>query len=347
MAAELAELKVSNDAMEDTKELRSRIKDDGYLFFKKLQDPDQLWKLRLEILEAIRDGEWLEAGTELVDGIADPAKRCTEGDPEYTDVYHEVYKIQAFHEAAHQETVLNQMEKIIGTAILAHPQKIARIWFPQFTDHTTPAHQDFVHFQGSYDTYTCWTPVGDCPVELGGLAILPGSHKQNLVFDHHFSLGAGALAVDHAQEEGTWLTTNYEIGDSLIFHSLTLHQALPNLTEDRLRISLDNRYQSVNDPIAEYQLLPHLHNKNPLSWQEVYKDWTSTSLQYYWEDAQAPVLKQDLSYAEQGFTEALTLAADGDLQAQLHLERIIKRDPESQQAKESVLALNGSKPTRE
>ena len=59
MAAELAELKVSNDAMEDTKELRSRIKDDGYLFFKKLQDPDQLWKLRFEILEAIRDGEWL------------------------------------------------------------------------------------------------------------------------------------------------------------------------------------------------------------------------------------------------------------------------------------------------
>ena len=119
---------------------------------------------------------------------------------------------------------------------------------------------------------------------------------------------------------------------------------MPNLTEDRLRISLDNRYQSVNDPIAEYQLLPHLHNKNPLSWQEVYKDWTSTSLQYYWEDAQAPVLKQDLSYAEQGFTEALTLAADGDLQAQLHLERIIKRDPESPQAKEAVLALNGSKP---
>jgi len=347
MVVGMGEFRVSNDAIEDHNELTARIEEDGYLFFKKLQNPDSLWQLRLEMLTVIRDGGWLQPGSVLADGVADPTKKCTEGDSEYTDVYHEVYKLQAFHEAAHNETVLSQIEMIIGSPVLAHPQKIARIWFPQFTDHTTPAHQDFVHFQGSYDTYTCWTPVGDCPVELGGLAVLRGSHKQSRVLDHHFSLGAGALAVDETQKEGEWLTTNYEIGDSLIFHSLTLHQALPNLTPDRLRVSLDNRYQSQNDPIAEYQLLPHLHNKNPLSWQEVYEDWTSTSLQYYWEDSDAPVLKQDLSYAERGFTEALTLAANGDWQAQLYLERTIKRDPDSVQAKEAVRALEGQKHPRE
>ena len=43
-----------------------------------------------------------------------------------------------------------------GAPIMPHPQKIARIWFPKYTEHTTPKHQDFVHFQGSFDNITCW-----------------------------------------------------------------------------------------------------------------------------------------------------------------------------------------------
>ena len=61
------------------------------------------------------------------------------------------------------------IQKIVDGDVLVQPQKVARLWFPQFTDHTTPPHQDFVHFQGDFDTYTCWTPVGDCPIELGGI----------------------------------------------------------------------------------------------------------------------------------------------------------------------------------
>ena len=65
--------------------------------------------------------------------------------------------------------------------------------FPQFVEHTTPIHQDFVHFQGHHDNLTCWTPVGDCPRDLGGLAVLRGSHRVDRVLQHHFSLGAGSL----------------------------------------------------------------------------------------------------------------------------------------------------------
>ena len=131
----------------------------------------------------------------LVEGIADLSQQCTEGDTAYEDVCHEVCELESFHRAGHWPVVLEMMEKIIGKSALPHPMKIARLWFPQFTEHTTPVHQDFVHFQGSYDTYTCWTPVGDRPIELGGLAIVPGSHRQNTVFNHHFSLGAGNLTV--------------------------------------------------------------------------------------------------------------------------------------------------------
>jgi hypothetical protein len=156
------------------------------------------------------------------------------------------------------------------------------------------------------------------------------------VLDHHFSLGAGGLYVDtgeeakvHEELDVPWHTTNYEIGDSLIFPALTIHKALPNYTEDRLRVSLDNRYQAIGDPIAEHMLDPHLNTMHPLSWDDVYRDWKSDDLKYYWKNYDNPVVPRDMSYSQKGFEEAVELARRGDARAQLQLRRIVKRDPES------------------
>ena len=139
-------------------------------------------------------GGWLVPGTPVENGIARIGAQCTEGDPEYTDVYHQVQRLESFHRSGHWPEVLDVMARAIGDEVLPQPQKICRLWFPQYTEHTTPTHQDYVHFQGSYDTYTCWAPVGDCPVELGGLADRPigtlsgGQRKRTFV--------ARALAQD-------------------------------------------------------------------------------------------------------------------------------------------------------
>ena len=335
----LKELRVSNEAMNDPEELRHRISEEGYVFFKKLQDPDKLWALRREMLTTMQEGGWLVAGTDPIDGIADISNQCTEGDIEYTEVYHEVYKLEAFHRSGHWHEVVNMVEKIVGRAVLPHPQKIARLWFPKYTAHTTPIHQDFVHFQGNFQTYTCWAPIGDCPIELGGLAVLPGSHKINKVMEHHFSLGAGSLCVNEDELSGEWHSTNYEIGDTLIFPALTIHKALPNLTEDRLRVSLDNRYQAVDDPIAEHMLEPHLNLFNSLTWEHVYQNWESDALQYYWKNYDLTVLPRDFSYGNKGFEEALDLARDGDERAILHLNRAIKRDATTELAQRAAAVL--------
>lgn len=351
MSERLQELRVSNDAMDDPAELRRRIEDDGYLFFRRLQDPDKLLELRREMLTVMQQGGWLVAGTDPVDGIAEIGAQCTEGDTGYTDVYHEVYKLEAFHRSAHLPEVTGMVEKIMGRPIMPHPQKIARLWFPQYTEHTTPIHQDFVHFQGNFETLTCWAPVGDCPVELGGLAVLPGSHKVHQVLDHHFSLGAGGLYVDteeeakkHKELDVDWHTTDYEIGDTLIFPALTIHKALPNVTDNRLRVSLDNRYQAVGDPIAEHMLEPHLSLLSKFTWEEVYRDWRTDDLKYYWRNYDNPVVPRDTSYGEKGFAEAVELARQGDPRAQLHMKRIIKRDPNSPAGRiaQQVLAESGS-----
>ena len=95
------------------------------------------------------------------------------------------------------------------------------------------------------------------------------------------------------------------MGDALIFPFLTIHKALPNITEDRLRVSLDNRYQRVDDPIAEHMLKPHLSSLSPLTWQQVYQGWTNSELQYYWESYALETLPKITEYLDRGFDEAV------------------------------------------
>ena len=321
------EFRTSNDALSDPTEIRRRMDEEGYLFIKGLQDRDKLMNLRRDMLGTMMDGGWLVRGTDPVDGIADVSRKCAEGDVEYTGVYHDVYSLESFHRSGHWEEVVSVIRTVVDGPVLVHPSKVARLWFPQYTDHTTPIHQDFVHFQGSFDTYTVWTPVGECPIDLGPLAVIPGSHKVDRVMDHHFSLGAGSLAIHVEDLSGEWLVSDFEIGDTLIFHSLTVHQALPNVTEDRIRVSLDNRYQAFGIPIAEQMLVPHLSNlTRDFGWEQVYEGWSSDDLKYYWKEYDLDVRAKIESYGQVGFDEACELAREGDLRARHQLERIVKRN---------------------
>ena len=99
--SELKELRVSNDAMNESEELQRRLDDEGYLFFKRLVDPDKLWALRREMMSMIQQVGWLIPGTDPMDGIADINMRYIEGDNEYSAGYAEIYKIENFHRSAH------------------------------------------------------------------------------------------------------------------------------------------------------------------------------------------------------------------------------------------------------
>lgn len=312
----------SNDALDDPLELRRRMDDEGYLFLRKFQDADKLWELRQKILERIQvASDWILPGSNLADGCVDPAKACTEPDREYQDVYHEVYKLPQFHEAAHAPEVLSLIGDIVKGPVFPNPHKVVRLWFPHYTRHTTPFHQDFVHFQSNLELLTVWTPVGDCPLELGPLAVVEGSHKVGKVVDHHFSLGAGGKMVNNPEARGIPRCNDFEIGDTLIFGCLMVHGALPNTTEDRLRISLDNRYMRAGLPLTDNQLTPHL-NGGRLTWEKVYEDWPEDhELKYYWQKEAFETIPVDSSFNEKAFQEALEMAATGNEDALLALER--------------------------
>ena len=93
MSDEIKELRVSNDAQNDPIELQRRLADDGYLFFKRLIEPNRMRELRHEMMSALQRAGWLVAGTDPMDGIADINMRFTEGDNEYSAGYAEVYRL--------------------------------------------------------------------------------------------------------------------------------------------------------------------------------------------------------------------------------------------------------------
>jgi ectoine hydroxylase-related dioxygenase (phytanoyl-CoA dioxygenase family) len=345
MSGDWKELRVSNNAA-DAVELRSRLADDGYLFFRELLDPQKMLALRHDMTRMLRELGWLVPDADPMLGISDATRRCTEGDLEYSRVYHRLYRLESFHRLPHDPQIVSVVEKIMGRPAIPLPGHKARIWFPLFTEHTTPTHQDFVHYQGSLQALTCWAPVGDCPIDLGPLAVLPGSHKVKKVLHHHFSLGAGGLIIrvedeekEHPELRQTWHTTNFKAGDMLFFPALTVHKAMPNTTADRMRISLDNRYEGEGDRIARHMLEPHLSDISPLSWEEVYKDWSADDLKYYWKGMRHRPIPRYMGYMEKGFAEALALARKGDSRAILALRRTLRINPASADAEASRVVL--------
>jgi hypothetical protein len=322
-------------ALDRPSDLRARLDREGYLYFSGLLPPVEVFGLRHAILACCRDGGWLVPGSDVDDGRVDPAQACVEPEPAFLAVYRQVQRLEAFHSFAHQPALLGLIEALLGEPPLPHPAKIARLSFPQNVTHTTPAHQDYPFIQGTAQTFTTWIPLGDCPLELGGLEVDARTHVEG-IRPHHLSLGAGAMGIDPATLPDRWLTTNYRAGDVLVFHSHTVHRARPNLTHDQLRVSVDFRYQARSLPIAEGNLTPHT---GAVSWSEVYEDWASTELQYYWTNLDLNIVNADRSFVENRDNEAFERAAQGDPIARPALLRIAQRDRDPERRERAARAL--------
>jgi ectoine hydroxylase-related dioxygenase (phytanoyl-CoA dioxygenase family) len=111
---------------------------------------------------------------------------------------------------------------------------------------TTPPHQDHWYTGGTTNLWTVWIALTEIPLALGPLAVLPGSHVKGLV--PHDGQGAGRQGVQVIEDE-QFAAAPLAAGDAIVFNCLTVHRALPNVTRDRVRLSVDYRYQPANEPI--------------------------------------------------------------------------------------------------
>lgn len=250
---------VESDPFAPAAELQAVIEDQGYLFFRSIVPVADVLAVRRDVLELCAGAGWLDPDHDLMEGIVAPGQPpLSEGQPAYMAVYRPVLKLPRFHDFPAHPALRHVAQALVGGDVLIHPRRIGRMTFPNYAQVTTPPHQDFYYIRGAVQTYSCWAPLGDCPIALGGLAIWPGSHKRGYIdhtVHHPGAVGGCGVPIDPAQAH--WVTADFRAGDALFFTSYTIHKALPNLTSNQMRLSTDNRYQRPEDAIDPGALKPH------------------------------------------------------------------------------------------
>lgn len=246
---ETASLIESNSLFDNTSALQSRLKEEGYLYFRGLGPRQRILELRRQILEICDAAGWVDKKYPLMAARWSGAGPFTESEAPYMSVYRNMLRLPLFNELPQDPFYMHLFERLLGGEIFNHRMHIGRVSFPNNTVQTTPPHQDFHYIAGSPETYTVWTPIGDVPREVGGLAVLArsnlkGFQKHNFFPEQKYA-GSGFDEATCRNLFGplVWHTTDFTAGDVLLFHSHTVHKAIPNLSGNILRLSADNRYQ--------------------------------------------------------------------------------------------------------
>lgn len=308
----------SHDPLDPVGELRVFLAEHGYLLFRRLLPEDVLRELHQEFCDATATAGWaLDRGTDASPPRANGASACASPNPKYLHVYHELYCSERLHRLPHQRELLALMQRLLGGEVLVHPRLVGRLMFPRQPDFLTPPHQDFFQVQGSADTLTCWIPLHDCPMTAGGLSIADGSHHAGLRAVEP-AMGASGAAVSDAANL-TWRGSDVYRGDVLVFTSMTVHRGIPNEGE-RLRFSVDARYQRLSDPVMEMSL--EFGPRSDLSWEHIYEHWECDENRYYWQSYPLTIAEVDRSVLDELERMAFAMGEQGDRRAISSLQRV-------------------------
>ncbi|HTM15707.1 MAG TPA: phytanoyl-CoA dioxygenase family protein [Terracidiphilus sp.] len=258
--------------------LHREIGSKGYVLVRNVLPRPDISKVLSEVAEVLSRAGWLNPAHDPADRIANAAAACGDPDPAFKTTYREVFNLESFHALPHHPQLKAVMKMIVGERVLIHPKPIGRLIFPNSERLRVHAHQDYRFMNGDPECYTVWIPLHDCPTEVGPLQILEGSH--HFGFQTHIDENLHVPEIPAGAEMGDeWAGGDINAGDVLIFHSLTVHAAAPNLS-DRMRISLDCRFQDYARAINPANLA--FAGDSGKSWDEIYQSWRSRNLQYYW-----------------------------------------------------------------
>lgn len=281
--------------------LRQKAQSDGYLFFAGLLPQDDVQRVRDDVYRTlVAEGtlRWLGEEASFVnrdhiDNIPREQMRLDIGVS--IDAYIAIQKCMSVHELPHHPKLIALYRDLFGEDVFVHPRHIVRAMTGHPALRPTPPHQDFPLIQGTKDTWTAWFPLDDCPVERGPLSVLRGSHKKGYL-PIGAAEGAGGLEALLCDTDDDWLTGGFRAGDVLTFPSYTVHRAVPASTSQRIRVSMDVRFQAASEPIEAKSLTNH----SEAEWEQIYVDWPSTAMQYYWKASTPRLSPWDDSFIQPG-----------------------------------------------
>ena len=247
-----APMRESSALIDDPEAMREQFQKDGYVYLKGVVDRDQVMALRAKYFSMF-DSSYLQEGTTPEQGIF--SGKLPAGLPGHGVAGHPAHTLVRTKEFADfvSNPALARVAKVLLQAeVFQLPRQILR-HFHKDSHMSSRAHTDFVYMdRGSENIVTMWLPIGDCPVESGGLVYLEGSatipqSDLSVLKSVRTDRPGDARPISHDlgwtadQLGGNWLYANYEAGDIAV-HSPHLVHASLDTTTDAMRMSADIRF---------------------------------------------------------------------------------------------------------
>jgi hypothetical protein len=252
-----AELRPSNEILDNSEALRERMDEEGYLFFRGLLPRDEVLRARREILLQYAAIGELDPEAPLMDAIYSEDSAVGE------------VNLRAFSESvrsglAYENVVLHPKLMAIYERLLDGEPRAYDMRWPRFA---RPGEGCGFHYDGPYMArgtkrlFSSWIPLGDIERVEGGLIVLEPSERQTRLLEGYANMDADKdklewIGLDPEKLRkrfgGRWLGADYKAGDVLCFSMRTMHGALDNNSPiGRCRLSSDTRYQRVDEPFDD------------------------------------------------------------------------------------------------
>jgi ectoine hydroxylase-related dioxygenase (phytanoyl-CoA dioxygenase family) len=250
-------------------EFREQFKAQGYIWLKHFFDRKDILEFREKFFSTFKDIGLLADGSKPVDGIYSGK----DINPSLANrVLMEFVRTAAYESFCLHPKLWQFYDAFLEGPSYLHKRKIVRYTTPR-NSRSTGAHYDLIYLRsGTEKVCSSWIPLGDIPVEMGGLVYLEGSDALGRKMEGDFSelnkdltrseqisaynknMGQGWLTKDlrtlAEKADGRWLIADYEAGDMVVHSSYMIHAATDNMDEHgRMRLSTDIRYQNVRDEI--------------------------------------------------------------------------------------------------
>jgi hypothetical protein len=263
-------LRDSTDLLNDVEALRARMAEDGYLYLPGLLDRSEVAAARLAVCEILAEEGVLDPEFPVESAIAREGTKMAFR-PDLANAGPAREPIRA---VAYGERVMGFYRDLLGGEAMHYEYSWLRAVAP---GNGTYPHCDVVYMgRGTKNVFTAWIPLGDIPLEVGGLVLVEGSHRDEELRSTYGTLdvdavctnkeqarqpnaagfpGFGAISYDmRATRErlGRRLLTarEFRMGDLLTFNLFTVHGSLDNHSRE-IRLSTDTRYQLASEPADE------------------------------------------------------------------------------------------------
>ena len=243
-------------------DLAQQLGDKGYLLLRHVHDPVEVDAARKEVLHRLAE----------VGEVSDPVESgLASGLSRRRDIYPTTEDLGAFWQSVSEgkavRSVINgpRITQVMSTLFQEPAQHFSFAWLRAMTaGSASPLHVDHHYMnRGSKRLVTCWSPLCRISLSDGPLFILEGSHNWPDIrqqFEGH-DVDHDSSRPGHIEESpitltqrkaSRFLTTEFDLGDCLIFGMFTVHGSFDNNSANGLiRLSCDTRFQPAADPMDD------------------------------------------------------------------------------------------------